>query len=77
MAIKWHKGNWAEKALKEEQLQRLLRALEEPTGSWKDEAHPELRELEDVRRLRVAGGVLERGSGEAKAQEKPSSPGPW
>ena len=40
------------KALEEQRLQQLLRALEESAGSWKDKDHPELRDIEGVRRLR-------------------------
>lgn len=40
------------KAMEEQRLQRLLQALEESAGSWGAEAHPELKTIEDARRLR-------------------------
>lgn len=40
------------KALEEQRLRWLLRALEESAGGWRAEAHPELKGREDARRLR-------------------------
>ena len=38
--------------LQEQRIRRVLQGLEESAGSWKDEYHPALRELGDVRSLR-------------------------
>jgi metal-responsive CopG/Arc/MetJ family transcriptional regulator len=51
-AIRLYLEEQQRKALEERRLQRLLRALEESAGSWKDEAHPEFKSPEDVHRLR-------------------------
>ena len=51
-AIRRYLEEQRRKALEEQRLQQLLRALEESAGSWKDKDHPELKEPEDVRRLR-------------------------
>lgn len=51
-AIRCYLEEQRKKALEEQRLRRLLQALEESAGSWKDEAHPELKTVEDARRLR-------------------------
>jgi Arc/MetJ-type ribon-helix-helix transcriptional regulator len=51
-AIRLYLEEQRRKALEEQRLQRLLRALEESAGSWKDEAHPELKDIGDAHRLR-------------------------
>lgn len=51
-AIRRYLKEERKKALEEQRLKRLLRALEESAGSWTDEAHPELQDLKDARRLR-------------------------
>ena len=40
------------KNLEEQRIGRVLQGLEESAGSWKDEVHPELRELGDFPSLR-------------------------
>jgi len=51
-AIRRYLEEQSRKALEEQRLKRLLQALEESAGSWKDEIHPEVNELEDARCLR-------------------------
>jgi Arc/MetJ-type ribon-helix-helix transcriptional regulator len=51
-AIRLYLEERRRKALEERRLQRLLRALEESAGSWKDEAQPECKSPADVHRLR-------------------------
>jgi metal-responsive CopG/Arc/MetJ family transcriptional regulator len=51
-AIRRYLGAQRRENLQEQRIRRVLQGLEESAGSWKDEAHPELKELGDVRSLR-------------------------
>ncbi len=51
-AIRLYLEEQRRKNIEEQRLKRLLQGLEESAGSWKDEAHPELRERGDAARLR-------------------------
>lgn len=51
-AIRLYLGEQRRKNIEEQRMKRLLQGLEESAGSWKDEAHPELREHGDAAQLR-------------------------
>lgn len=51
-AIRRYLEEQRRKDLEEQRIRQVLQSLEESAGSWKDEVHPELRELGDVRSLR-------------------------
>jgi Arc/MetJ-type ribon-helix-helix transcriptional regulator len=51
-AMRQYLENQRRKVIEEQRLKHLLQALERSAGSWSDEAHPELKRIEDARRLR-------------------------
>jgi len=51
-AIRHYLEEQRRKDLEEQRLKRVLQGLEESAGIWKDEVHPELRDLGDVHSLR-------------------------